>query len=220
MRDVLRNSYEFWREHFFVVCFLQLDYPALFLILERGGKATLNREPGLFFGRFILSLLLGAFFHAASLIYIGRNLEDQPTTVWEAFVASTGRVFPMIVTSFAIGIATVVGGILLIVPGIYILLTSFHTNYFVAVKGHSIVDSVKSSRLLMKGQHFFALKLSLAMAGFSLLIEGVIGGLGGFSVEEVLFKPSFIFLPLYAFVQVVMVVFYFYCQKERHQSGS
>jgi hypothetical protein len=221
MRDIFRNSYEFWRKHFFALCFLGLGYQIPRLIIASRDIGPLKENPGLFFGLFILSVIFLAFSHTTILIYTGRNLEDHETTVWEAFVSSIGRVVPMLVCQFAILIASAVGGILLIVPGIYIYLTTLHARYFIVVRGLPFVDSVKASHLLMKGQHFFALKLFIAMVAFCLPIYVVIYmGLDAFFAGSENFIEPIIFMPFYAFFEVVSVVFYFYCQKEKQQAGA
>ena len=88
---------------------------------------------------FIVSMIISAGIVRGALdITEGRQLEPKT-------LLRTDNLVPVIVASLIIGVATFVGLLLCIVPGIIVIFLTQYTLYFLLDKGLSPVDAIKAS---------------------------------------------------------------------------
>jgi len=116
----------------------------------------------------------GAVIAIVSAVYLGRSAEAGV-----GFRALEGRVGSLIGASIIRGLAIILGLILLIVPGLYLIAATFAIPMVIVVEGNSAGESFTRSQRLIAG-HFWHVARTLALLGaivFGLFI-GVAAVLG------------------------------------------
>ena len=85
----------------------------------------------------------------------------------------------LIIAGIIQGVAIAIGFVLLIIPGLFILVSLYFTQVFIAVEGEGPIEALSSSWALSKGDRFsiFGLVLVLIVVG---ALAGVVGELVGF----------------------------------------
>ena len=92
---------------------------------------------------------------------------DEPQT--SAYRQEAPKVITYFVANLLLGIITVVGLVLFIIPGIYLLLRLQFATAFIVEEDAGIMESLKRSWEITRGQEMPLFLLMLAMIGFLLL---------------------------------------------------
>src|SRR5699024_4475307 len=94
----------------------------------------------------------------------------------ELFTRRIGwAVLNTIVGGIVFGIAVGIGFILLVIPGIFLLVTLTFWAVFVAVEDQNFVEGFRSSWKLTKGHRFRLLGLGIAVVAIAVIIGAVAG---------------------------------------------
>jgi hypothetical protein len=120
---------------------------------------------GPFLGSILATIVAGAVLQAALIAATVRQLSGRPVDIGQSVSAALSRIVPIILLSLLVGLAIMVGLLLLIVPGII-----FYLMYIVAVpammaEGRGVTDSMRRSAELTKGHKgmIFLLAIILLM---------------------------------------------------------
>lgn len=98
-----------------------------------------------------------------------------------------------------VGIAVVVGLVLLIIPGLFLLVSLFFTQVFVAVEGEGPLEAMSSSWSLVKGDRIVLFLLGIlivvigALAGFVGTVVGFVSQPAGTLVSALVSGAVFVF---------------------------
>lgn len=132
--------------------------PALALPIGVAGGAVL----------LLVGLLVGAVLTVVVLRTVAHNtsaLDSIPAGVTEALPTT---VLYLIVAGIIQGILLAIGLVLLIIPGIFVLVSLYFSQVYIAVEGEGPIEGLKSSWGLAKGNRLpiFGLVVVLAVIGF------------------------------------------------------
>jgi hypothetical protein len=145
----------------------------------------------------IASIVWGLWVQVTTIIAISQVTAGKTLGVKETFSLAWPRVGKYALTTFLVGIIGLGGFLLLIIPGILFLVWYSFANFIVITEGIGAKESLKQSKLLVKGYFwqvvgrglFFTVFLILFQVAFSLI--PFIG-----PVVSTIFRP-FYFLPYY-----------------------
>jgi glycerophosphoryl diester phosphodiesterase family protein len=177
--EVLDRTFTLYREHFFLFAgitalpyLLMLIFRFGLLILQRGaitGTAPNLQSPGLLggfvagaFGSFFLLYLMIGLAQSATIAAVSDLYLGRPTTVGESYAKARGRILVVFAVMIMTFLATVVGLIFLIIPGIYLACRLAVSVPVAIVENQSPVASMERSMELTKdnaGQMFLLLLL-------------------------------------------------------------
>ena len=120
----------------------------------------------------IIANLIGAIVSGFLALGYIRNIfqaldGDEPQT--SAYRQEARKVITYFVANLLLGIITVVGLVLFIIPGIYLLLRLQFAAAFIVEEDAGIMESLKRSWEITRGQEMPLFLLMLAMIGFLLL---------------------------------------------------
>jgi hypothetical protein len=171
----------------------------LFLVLEMNGKVV-HTTYGLLSLLAVIVYLVGLVWGLSALLNKIHKL-DQPMTVKQAFVSAKPLVWPLFLTGLLSGIATLVGFILLVIPGIIVGVWFAFGLYIVVNEHKSGVEALKSSKEYVDGYWWPVFGRSLLVALVFGIITSIIGNIAralfgydfGLLIQDVI---SLIFIPL------------------------
>ncbi|WP_080904468.1 glycerophosphoryl diester phosphodiesterase membrane domain-containing protein [Parabacteroides sp. Marseille-P3160] len=133
-------------------------------------------------------------FAFTTLFYLGyiKNLFqalDGEEPQFSAYGQQSGKILKGMITSILYSLIMVIGLCLLIIPGIYLGLRLQFAFYFIVEENTGILDSLKKSWTITKGQ-VFPLFL-LLLVGIGIVILGIIAlGIGVFVAIPLIFMAS------------------------------
>lgn len=133
-------------------------------------------------------------FAFTTLFYLGyiKNLFqalDGEEPQFSAYGQQSGKILKGMITSILYSLIMVIGLCLLIIPGIYLGLRLQFAFYFIVEENTGILDSLKKSWAITKGQ-VFPLFL-LLLVGIGIVILGIIAlGIGVFVAIPLIFMAS------------------------------
>ncbi len=115
---------------------------------------------------------------AASLALLRAVL--QPTeTIESAYRYALAHFFPFLYLSVLVGLATMLGFIFLIVPGVILFVWFMFAQFLFVEKGMRGTDAMKASRELVRGMWWPVFGRLVAWLAASILVIGLAGMLGG-----------------------------------------
>jgi uncharacterized integral membrane protein len=121
----------------------------------------------------ILYLVATALSQAATAIAVSETYMDREITIWGTYRRTWGRVFRLLGLMFGIGLLTVLGFLLLIVPGIYLMLTWCLAIPAAMIEDLGIIKAAKRSGLLVDGARWRMLLIVILV--FALTYAVLIG---------------------------------------------
>lgn len=148
--------------------------------MARGGQSALAFPVGVAGG--VVLVLLGALVSVALTVIILRTvnhdaaeLDSIPAGVTDALAKTV--VF-LIIAGIIQAVAIGIGFVLLIIPGLFLLVSLYFAQVYIAVEGEGPIEALSSSWALAKGDRFaiFGLVLVLAIVG---ILAGVVGEIVG-----------------------------------------
>jgi len=117
---------------------------------------------------FLLNLLLGTC-SILAWTRVSLDVVDGKKPSVDAISAEFKHFLTYLGSSVIFQVALVVGLVLLIVPGLYVLVTYCWAPYLISEKKQGVVDSLKQSKVLAQGVRWQILKLILAIIGLNIL---------------------------------------------------
>ncbi len=190
--DLLKGSWEQYKKHFntlvpiMLVAGVGMYLQCLFLYL--GSNDSVGVKVGNMAGRgmevdgtFGILALVAAIIYLIGMIWgiaaiVNRvNKLDQPKTLGQSFAAAKPFIWPMIITGIMAGILTLIGFILVIIPGIIVAVWLSFSMYIVVVEGKSGADALKASKSYVEG-YWWPVFGRLIVIG---LIVGIIAVIAG-----------------------------------------
>jgi len=188
--EVLDRTFTLYREHFLLFAGITslpylglLAFRFLALLAQRsairgaGSAPSLGAIGGILLGSFgvgILMILAVGIAHAATVwtvseLYLGRN-----PTVRDAYANSKSRALAVVGISIMVGIATGIGLIFLIIPGIYLACRLAVSVPAAIIEKQSPVASMERSMELTNGQVWPMFLLLLLVFVLTYIIGGVL----------------------------------------------
>ncbi|MTF38089.1 glycerophosphoryl diester phosphodiesterase membrane domain-containing protein [Cyanobacterium aponinum] len=116
-----------------------------------------------------VSVIVSSWYTTASYIYCYKRLNGQNITVQRAFRDSLSKIINMFIAIILTFLFIIIGLLLLIIPGIYIGVRLNLTFYVIAVENCSVLDALKRSWRLTKGNSNFVFATLLLM-GLGIII--------------------------------------------------
>ena len=121
-------------------------------------------------GLALASLLFGMAIYIAAARALTRQGSDSGTVTGSLFTRRIGRALLTAVgANIVIGIATFIGFVLLVIPGIFLMVSFVFVVFAIAVEDRRLIDSLRRSWALSRGNRW-------RLAGLLLLV-GVVTGL-------------------------------------------
>lgn len=186
--DLLKGAFEQYKKHFnslvpiMLVAGIGLYLQTIFLFLGTPDlKAGASMQVA---GTYGILILLASVVYIVGMIWGTTALlnkvtkMDQPMTLGQAYSAAKPFIWPMIITGILVGIFTIIGFILLVIPGIIVGVWLSFAMYIVIAEGKSGMEAVKASKAYVTG-YWWAVFGRLLLIGLVVgIISAVIGGIG------------------------------------------
>lgn len=185
--DLLKGAFEQYKKHFnslvpiMLVAGVGLYLQSIFLFLgtpslQVGSSMKVAGTYGILFLVSTVIYIVGMIWGTTALLNKVHKL-DQPMTLGQAYSAAKPFIWPMIITGILVGIFTIIGFILLVIPGIIVGVWLSFSMYIVIAEGKSGMDAVKASKEYVTG-YWWAVFGRLILVGLVVgIIAAVIGGI-------------------------------------------
>ncbi|HEX3095929.1 MAG TPA: hypothetical protein VHQ20_02300, partial [Patescibacteria group bacterium] len=175
----LKSAWEQYKTHFnalvpiTLIMGAGLYLQAILVFLNRGSSASF----GMLYLVTTIIYFVGIIWAVPALLHRVNKL-DQPMTTGEAFSSAKPYILPVFVAGLITVIFTVIGLILLIIPGIIIGVYLTFSVYVVVLENKHGMDAIKASKDYVKG-HWFGVFGRLLLVGIIIaIVGGIIGWLG------------------------------------------
>ena len=116
-----------------------------------------------------MEVLFGGLATCAIIHVIQKALDGQSSNFWEAIGFSLKKWFTLILAAFLLNLITVIGFILLVIPGVLMSVRGVFMISYIVDQNQSARDSIDSSWQLAKGHFWRILGYSLVVAAGALL---------------------------------------------------
>jgi uncharacterized membrane protein len=136
-----------------------------FLMSMLGGALEYSQYKGLYFA----TPLLGGVLSAGLYFYFLKKIRGLPVTFGDLFAGFTKAFVALVVASLLIAIFSTVGLLLLVLPGIYLIVSYSFTYINVVDKGLGFWEAMERSRKVVTAQWWRVLGLLLLSIPFILL---------------------------------------------------
>ena len=114
------------------------------------------------------------------------NKLDQPMTLGQAYSAAKPFIWPMIITGLLVGIFTIIGFILVVIPGIIVAVWLSFALFIVVAENKSGMAAVKASKEYVTG-YWWPIFGRLIVIGLVVgIIAAVIGSIAGVVLGEMI----------------------------------
>lgn len=133
--------------------------------------------------------LVASAWYAGMVVRTVQDVQDGQVdaSIGELFSSVTGVILPLILVGFIVGIAVVLGLILLIVPGLIILTIWAVASPVVVVENPGVFAALGRSRELVRGNGWQVFGVIVAIFALILVISVVIGSIGAIGDSFLLF---------------------------------
>jgi uncharacterized membrane protein len=182
--DAFSRSFEIFSRHFgaFVVLALVSNVPVfLYLFALTQGVGVGN--PGTAAGISGFLSMLGSLIASGAILYgVVQRLRNQSFTVASSLAVGLGAMLPILGVSIIVGVLTLLGTFLLVVPGIMVFCAYYVAVPVVVVERPGVFASMSRSGFLTKGQRWriFGILVVVVVASvvIDLIAEAILGALG------------------------------------------
>ena len=188
--DLLKGAFEQYKKHFntlvpiMLVAGIGMYLQSIFMYMANDGT-KLNPTFGILALVAAVVYLVGMIWGTVALINQVHKL-DQPMTLGQAYSAAKPFIWPMIITGLLVGIFTIIGLILLVIPGIIIGVWLSFAMFIVVAENKSGMTAVKASKEYVAG-YWWPVFGRLFVIGLVVgIIAAVIGGIVGALLGEVI----------------------------------
>ncbi len=125
----------------------------------------------------IVSQIIG-FMMLISIVYsINKSVHNENISFNQAIKISCKKILPLILLGILSLIVIIVGMILLVIPGIFCMISLAFSNFFVIVEENSVVNSMKKSFRLVSGNWWYTFGAILIISLISCIIVVSLMGL-------------------------------------------
>lgn len=181
--NLLKEAWAQYKKHYeslvpiMLVAGIGLYLQSLFMFLGTNDGLTVNATYGLLALIASVIYLVGMIWGYSALLNKVHKL-DQPMTLKQAYMNAKPLIWPLFVTGLLVAIFTIIGFILLVIPGIIIgVLLSF--AFFVVVnEGKSGMDALKASKAYVTGYWWSIFGRAIVIALVIGVASAIIGGVG------------------------------------------
>lgn len=153
-----------------------------FVVEAQGGEEVLfQTSQGIvvFLAALAVMMLVNIF---AGIAMIKAVADPQSSTVGNTFAVAKRYFVPYVVVAILVGLVTMVGFILLIIPGILFAVWFSFTYYMVLLEEKRGTDAMKASRELVRGHWWGVFGRFLFITLVAIVAGGVVGGFLGAAV--------------------------------------
>lgn len=105
------------------------------------------------------------------------NKLDQPMTLSQAFTNAKPLIWPMFLTGLLVAIFTIIGLILIVIPGIIVGVWLSFSLYIVVAENKSGMEAIKASKAYVQGYWWPIFGRALVIGIIIAVISGVIGAI-------------------------------------------
>lgn len=195
---------------FLLAAIVLVGIPSIITVIGQGGTPfpqTL-RGWGVMLTGWLLSLI-GTYLLQAAIVHVTVNsLNNRPVGLRAALGRAGGRLLPILGLSVLIFLATIVGTMLLIVPGVIIAILWCVAVPALVVERRSILSSLQRSRDLTRGFRWPIFGLFVIYMIVATVISGTVTGIsvatGGTLEGTPNILVSLVFTPLISIVQGIV----------------
>jgi len=144
----------------------------------------------------ILMIIFGTWVYATTIHAVSQVVEGKFLGVKETFKLSAKRVLPFAATAVLVGIVTILGFVLLIIPGVIFIIWFYFSQYIAVVEKSGPIASMKRSKELVKGYFRPLLGRAVVLLVYSFAIQSVLAFVLNFfgSILVTLLYPYFYLL--------------------------
>lgn len=188
--DLFKNSWAQYQKHFntlvpiMLVAGIGMYLQWLFLFLGPNQASTVaGKNPMAAVGTFGILSLVAAVVYLIGMIWgytalINKiNKLDQPMTLGQAFTNAKPYIWPMVITGILVTIFTLIGLVLLVIPGIIVGIWLSFALYIVIAENKKGMEAVKASKAYVDGYWWPVFGRALLMGAVVIVISIVIGGI-------------------------------------------
>jgi len=108
---------------------------------------------------------------ASGILAVNSIVENKKITVKEVFANSWQKVLPFLLLSIILGILTVLGLVLLIVPGVLVMVWFSFAGYEMVLNGSGIKASMSNSKKLVSGRFWKVFGRIVVFGVFMILVQ-------------------------------------------------
>jgi len=119
----------------------------------------------------IVYLVVMFWVSVSGILAVSGVVDNKKTTVKEVFSNSWKKLWPFSLLSIVLGILTVLGLVLLIIPGILVLVWFNFAGFEMILKGSGIKESMLNSKKLVNGRFWKVFGRMVVFGIFMLLIQ-------------------------------------------------
>lgn len=210
--DAFSRSFEIFSRHFgaFLVLALVSNLPVfLYLFALTQGIGTGNQGTAAGISAF-LSMLGSLIANGAILYGVVQRLRNQPFTVGRCLSIGLGALLPILGVSITVGVLTMLGTILLIVPGIMVFCAYYVAVPACVVERPGVFASLSRSGFLTKGQRWKIFGILVVVVVASAVVQYIAGAvLGQMGLYAAVFGPLALTSIVSAFGAVLNGVVYY-----------
>jgi hypothetical protein len=144
----VRQSLFFFKQNFFTIVAIQLPFLLLLALLSEFFPLNVEDTQTLqknFFLLQIINFALLPVYHAATIEFINSVVNGQRLSPFQAVYKGLGRWRALFITYLLMTMATSLGMLFLIVPGIFVAIRLSFADYICVIEGRSAMKSLKQS---------------------------------------------------------------------------
>jgi hypothetical protein len=175
-------------------------------VVSQNGKLFLLLGPHIVLSLLVSPIVEGSMIKAVADTYAGR----QPDCV-ACLKLGVRKALPLLMTSLLVTLVAMVGFLLFLVPGLYVMVVWFVVGPAIVFENFSITGSLKRSYNLVSG-NWCSVFCTLLIVYFIAIVVQMLWSLiftGGSDLRHALFSviaviPSLFYTPLFAIMQTVM----------------
>jgi hypothetical protein len=179
---LLKESWEQYKKHFNLLVGIMLLagiglYLQTILLFFTSDGNTVSAGIGILALLATIIYIIGMLWGFAALLNKINHL-DQPMTVGQAFSAGKPWIWPLFVVGLLTGIFTIIGLILLIIPGIIVGVWLSMSMYVAIAEQRKGLDALKASKKYVEG-YWWPVFGRLLLIGIIIgVVSAIIGGIG------------------------------------------
>ena len=154
--DLLKSAWDKFTKHFNVwapimlVAGIGLYLEAILLLMNPGQRGYITGPEGIL-GLLATIVYIVAIVWGFSALYLRVMKFDQPATLKQAYLTAKPYIWPMVVVGFLTGLFTMIGLLLLVIPGIIVAVWLSFSYYIVIDENKRGMDALKASKEYVSG---------------------------------------------------------------------
>ena len=181
--DLFKGSWEQYKKHYeslvpiMLVAGIGLYLQTIFLFMA-GDGLTMNATLALLALVSSVVYIVGMIWGLSALLNKVHKL-DQPMTLKQAYTNAKPLIWPLFLTGLLSAILTIIGLILIVIPGIIVGVYLSFALFIVVNENKSAVDALKASKAYVSGYWWAVFGRLIVIALVIGVISSVVGTVGG-----------------------------------------